>query len=262
MISFSTQPGNVALDGTGRNSPYAAALLKHLATPGEDLPTILINVRNDVMKATGRRQVPWEHSAMTAKFYFTPPKEGPQEVELQFWASVKDSASPGVLRTYVERFPDGEFVPIARALIEHYEQRSKAEEAAREEAVRRREEERKAAEVKGSRKTDGRRMRHSPRRSASRTTTEAALKRSSPRTKGTQSNWRIPRSCARRWRRCASRARQRPRPSRSGSQPLKLRRMQPRQQKKRSRPSGRPKRAMTRRSLQRCRNWMSHRRAT
>jgi len=25
LISFSTQPGNVALDGTGRNSPYAAA---------------------------------------------------------------------------------------------------------------------------------------------------------------------------------------------------------------------------------------------
>jgi hypothetical protein len=148
LISFSTQPGNVALDGTGRNSPYAGALLKHLATPGEDLPTILINVRKDVMKATGRRQVPWEHSAMTAKFYFTPPKEGPQEVELAFWASVKDSTSPSVLRTYVERFPDGEFVPIARALIEHYEQRLKVEEAAREQVARRREEERKAAEVK------------------------------------------------------------------------------------------------------------------
>jgi uncharacterized caspase-like protein len=45
LISFSTQPGNVALDGTGRNSPYAAALLKHIAIPGDDLPTILINVR-------------------------------------------------------------------------------------------------------------------------------------------------------------------------------------------------------------------------
>ena len=28
LISFSTQPGNVALDGTGRNSPYAGALVK------------------------------------------------------------------------------------------------------------------------------------------------------------------------------------------------------------------------------------------
>ena len=66
LISFSTQPGNVALDGTGsRNSPYAGALVKHIATPGENLPAILVEVRNDVMRATNKRQVPWEHSALT-----------------------------------------------------------------------------------------------------------------------------------------------------------------------------------------------------
>jgi hypothetical protein len=148
LIGFSTQPGNVALDGKGRNSPYASALLKHLPTPGEDLPTILINVRNDVMEATGRRQVPWEHSALTAKFYFIPPKTPSQQIELEFWASVKDSTSPAVLGTYVSRYPNGEFVPIARALIEHFEQQRYAEVAAREEEKRRWEEERKVAEVK------------------------------------------------------------------------------------------------------------------
>jgi uncharacterized caspase-like protein len=148
LIGFSTQPGNVALDGTGRNSPYAAALLKHIATPGDDLPTILINVRNDVMQVTARRQVPWEHSAMTAKFYFIPPKTNDQRIELEFWDSVKDSTAPAVLRTYLDRYPDGEFAPIARALIEHYERQLKAEVAAREEARRRQEEDRRAAEVK------------------------------------------------------------------------------------------------------------------
>ena len=148
LISFSTQPGNVASDGTGRNSPYAAALLRHIATPADDLPTILINVRNDVMQATARRQVPWEHSALTAKFYFIPPKTTAQQVELEFWASVKDSTAPGVLGTYLERYPSGEFAPIARAMIEHYERQLKAELAAREEERKRQEEERKAAEVK------------------------------------------------------------------------------------------------------------------
>ena len=33
LIGFSTQPGNIALDGTGRNSPYAEALLKHMELP-------------------------------------------------------------------------------------------------------------------------------------------------------------------------------------------------------------------------------------
>jgi uncharacterized caspase-like protein len=68
LISFSTQPGNVALDGTGtRNSPYAAALVKHIATRGKDLPAVLVQVRRDVMATTGKRQIPWEHSALTAE---------------------------------------------------------------------------------------------------------------------------------------------------------------------------------------------------
>ena len=68
LISFSTQPGNVALDGTGtRNSPYAAALVKHIATRDKDLPAVLVQVRRDVMVATEKRQVPWEHSALTAE---------------------------------------------------------------------------------------------------------------------------------------------------------------------------------------------------
>jgi uncharacterized caspase-like protein len=148
LIAFSTQPGNVALDGDGRNSPYAGALLKHIDAAGDDLPTILINVRNDVMQATNRRQVPWEHSAMTAKFYFTPPRSTAQQIELEFWSSVKDSTNPAVLATYIARYPEGEFASVARALIGHYEQRFKADLAVREEDRRRMEEETKEAEVK------------------------------------------------------------------------------------------------------------------
>ena len=53
LISFSTQPGNVALDGTGRNSPFAGALANYVSTSNDDLGAILIAVRNDVMKETG-----------------------------------------------------------------------------------------------------------------------------------------------------------------------------------------------------------------
>jgi uncharacterized caspase-like protein len=74
LISFSTQPGNVAFDGSGRNSPFTAALLKQLAAPQEDLSSLLINVRNDVMSSTQNQQVPWEHSALRAKFYFAGPQ--------------------------------------------------------------------------------------------------------------------------------------------------------------------------------------------
>ena len=70
MISFSTQPGNVALDGTGRNSPFTAALAKHVREPDHNLTSVMIQVRKDVLAATGGKQVPWDHSALTGEFYF------------------------------------------------------------------------------------------------------------------------------------------------------------------------------------------------
>jgi hypothetical protein len=71
LISFSTQPGNVALDGGGRNSPFTGALAKYVANSNESLSDILIRVRKDVMKETLNKQVPWEHSALTGRFYFS-----------------------------------------------------------------------------------------------------------------------------------------------------------------------------------------------
>lgn len=70
FVAFSTQPGNVALDGTGRNSPFASALAKRIAEPGRGLGSLMIEVRKDVLAATSGAQVPWDHSALTGEFYF------------------------------------------------------------------------------------------------------------------------------------------------------------------------------------------------
>jgi uncharacterized caspase-like protein len=47
LVSFSTQPGNTALDGDGRNSPFTGALMRHLAasTSNDDFAGILGRVR-------------------------------------------------------------------------------------------------------------------------------------------------------------------------------------------------------------------------
>jgi flagellar biosynthesis GTPase FlhF len=138
LISFSTQPGNVALDGTGRNSPFAGSLIKNIATGNEDLSAILISVRNDVMKDTKRKQVPWEHSALTGQFYFSAPKAAlDQQMELAFWNTVKDSDEPAVVKTYLERYPEGTFAALARALVAGLEKEAQAHRAAREEEQKR-----------------------------------------------------------------------------------------------------------------------------
>lgn len=70
-IAFSTQPGNIALDGNGRNSPFTDALLRHMGTPGEDLHELMRKVRADVVNATGQTQVPWENSSLVDRVYLT-----------------------------------------------------------------------------------------------------------------------------------------------------------------------------------------------
>lgn len=128
LISFSTQPGNVALDGEGRNSPFAAALKQHIASPGDDLSTILINVRNDVVRATAAQQVPWEHSSLWARFYFSPPVAASgnadavalnqeQQAELALWNSVRTSGDRAALRTYLDRFPQGSHAVLAKMFL-------------------------------------------------------------------------------------------------------------------------------------------------
>ena len=126
LISFSTQPGNVALDGTGRNSPFAGALVKQLLTSHEDLSAMLISVRNDVMRDTQRKQVPWEHSALTGRFYFgaaaataEPPKAAPARLSeaAEAWAAAERSTSVTVLEAFIARYKETFYAELARARI-------------------------------------------------------------------------------------------------------------------------------------------------
>jgi uncharacterized caspase-like protein len=125
LISFSTQPGTVALDGKGRNSPYSAALVRQLSTSHDDIATMLIAIRNDVMKETDRRQVPWEHSALTGRFHFNPAAETRAAAKLapnsrareasEAWSAAKDTRSLPVLEAFIARYGDTFYAELARA---------------------------------------------------------------------------------------------------------------------------------------------------
>jgi tetratricopeptide (TPR) repeat protein len=71
MIAYATQPNNVALDGTGRNSPFTTALLKHITAPGLDIGLIMRRVRADVIQATRDKQVPWDDSSLVGEVILT-----------------------------------------------------------------------------------------------------------------------------------------------------------------------------------------------
>lgn len=121
LISFSTQPGNVALDGTERNSPFTSALLKHMISTNEDLSALLISVRNDVISATRGKQVPWEHSALTGRFFFNAaiaPKPNSDAMSTQAWQDFQAAARIGskeAWQVFINTHPSGFYANLARA---------------------------------------------------------------------------------------------------------------------------------------------------
>lgn len=75
LIAFATAPGTVAEDGSGSNSPFAAALVQHLPTPGLEIQQMLKRVRKSVNSATAGRQTPWDSSQLFEDVFLSPQKE-------------------------------------------------------------------------------------------------------------------------------------------------------------------------------------------
>lgn len=70
MIAFATAPGDVALDGSGNNSPFTEALARLIDTPDLEVRHLMGKVRESVYVSTGERQLPWLNEALIGEFYF------------------------------------------------------------------------------------------------------------------------------------------------------------------------------------------------
>lgn len=70
FLAFSTSPNDVADDGVGDNSPYTAALLKHLPVPGRPFEEVFKAVGGEVARRTGGEQEPWFNSKFYGSFSF------------------------------------------------------------------------------------------------------------------------------------------------------------------------------------------------
>ena len=69
LITYATEPGNVAADGEGRNSPFTAALLKHIRKPGIEIEQMMKLVRMDVLVATREKQLPKTNSGLPIEVF-------------------------------------------------------------------------------------------------------------------------------------------------------------------------------------------------
>ncbi len=71
LIAYATQPGNVASDGTGDDSPFSLALATALRQPGLDVFRLFNQVGLAVKRETAGEQQPWvSNSPIEGDFYF------------------------------------------------------------------------------------------------------------------------------------------------------------------------------------------------
>jgi hypothetical protein len=68
IVAYATQAGRTAEDGTGRNSPYTSAFLKHIETP-EEIGTVFRRISADVYDTTRRTQLPELSLSLIGEFY-------------------------------------------------------------------------------------------------------------------------------------------------------------------------------------------------
>jgi len=121
LISYATQPGNVAVDGDSGNSPYTAALAAAIKRPSTDVFQVFNQVGLTVKQATGGHQQPWlASSPIAGSFYFfsgpvpIQPPPAAVDAEAVFWQSIAQSRNAADYEAYLRRFPRGTFAELAQ----------------------------------------------------------------------------------------------------------------------------------------------------
>jgi uncharacterized caspase-like protein len=112
LVAYAARDGSVAADGAGRNSPYTAALLKHIETAGLEVDFLFRNVRDDVMAATNNEQQPFVYGSLSSdEIYFKGPSaavaaaDPPPDAAEIAWSFLKATKDISSLTRFVERFP-------------------------------------------------------------------------------------------------------------------------------------------------------------
>jgi hypothetical protein len=130
LISYATQPGNVAQDGADGDSPYTKALAQTLRRPGLGVFDVFNEVGLAVKRSTGGSQQPWVSSSpIDGKFYFVvapassnapavaASPSGINEAALA-WNATKETTNPAILEAFIKHYGDSFFANLARARLE------------------------------------------------------------------------------------------------------------------------------------------------
>jgi uncharacterized caspase-like protein len=140
LIAFAAKAGAVASDGEGANSPFASALVKHIAEPGLDLRLAFGRVRDEVLKSTGNRQEPFVYGSLGGQtMSLVPAVTKPADPEAEARVDYELAAQIGTKEawdSFLLSHPAGLYANLARAqnnkLAAAQQSRTKADDARRD----------------------------------------------------------------------------------------------------------------------------------
>lgn len=145
LIAYATDPGAIAFDGDGADSPYSTALAKHLTEPGVEIQSALTRVRGEVTETTQGRQRPWHNASLGREVFLGKPVAAAAaanpvadashasatsarapvasgspswEVEQRLWDEASKHNSGPFYQAYLDQFPNGRFATVARLNID------------------------------------------------------------------------------------------------------------------------------------------------
>ena len=137
LVAYAARDGTTARDGTGRNSPYTTALLKHIETAGLEIEFLFRNVRDDVMSATDDEQQPFVYGSLSREEIYLK-DGGPVQVvyntasiasdagELA-WSFLKRTSDTDTLRRFISQFPTSNRVSEVKLRLASLEKTPDAE---------------------------------------------------------------------------------------------------------------------------------------
>jgi len=122
MIAFAAKAGWTASDGDSKNSPFATAIIDHLAKPGLDLRKAFGFVRDDVLKATNNAQEPFIYgslggndvSLVPAPAVVAAPVDQDASMRRDYEFADRVGTKP-VWDAFIERYPSGFYTALAKA---------------------------------------------------------------------------------------------------------------------------------------------------
>lgn len=120
FIGFSASPGQVALDGSTANSPFASAMLEFLPKSGLEVSTMFAEVSSRVRDSTRGAQVPQSWANLAQPLMLQPPEReqvadnGPSAEERAYLLA-REVGTEAAYIAFIARYPGGFYTELAKA---------------------------------------------------------------------------------------------------------------------------------------------------